>query len=104
MNGRKLKLDWNAFLLRCNQIWLQDTDDHLEEDLMKRKQNIAMLSKMIYRMLITPPFMVRKPTGIDFIQQQLQTQFRDHLKAKRRVRAKAAAAAVSATDASNATG
>ena len=67
-------MDWNLFLLRCNQIWLQDTGDNLEVDLIRRKQNIVTLSKEIYRMLITPPFVVRKPTGIHFIQQQLQSQ------------------------------
>jgi hypothetical protein len=84
VNGRKVRLDWNTFLLRCNQIWLQDTNDNLEEDLIRRKQNIATLAKEIYKMLVTPPFVVRKPTGIDFIQHQLQSQFRDHVKAKRR--------------------
>ena len=52
-------------------------------------------------MLITKPFVVSKPTGIDFIQQQLQTQFRDYLKAKRRARARVTAAdATNAADAS----
>ena len=52
-------------------------------------------------MLITKPFVVNKPTGIDFIQQQLQTQFRDYLKAKRRTRARGTAAdATNAADAS----
>ena len=101
MNGRKLKLDWNIFLLRCNKIWLQDTNDNLEDDLQKRKRYISSLSKEIYRMLITKPFVVNKPTGIDFIQQQLQTQFRDYLKAKRRTRARGTAAdATNAADAS----
>ena len=56
-------------------------------------------------MLITPPFVVRKPTGIDFIQQLLQPQFRDHLKEKRRaLTAAQAKVAAAATDASSVSG
>ena len=57
----------NPFSSGFQDVMDYDEVYDLEEDLMKRKQNIAMLSKMIYRMLITPPFMVRKPTGLDFI-------------------------------------
>ena len=71
----------------------KNTVDNLEEDLIQRKHNIATLSKEIYRMLMTPPFVVKKPTGIDFIQQQLQSQCRDHVKTLKRAQAKNAGVA-----------
>ena len=88
------------FILRCNQIFLQNINEDLENNLIRRKQHVASLAKEIYLMLITPPFVVKKPTGIDFIQQQLQSQFRDHMKALRRSAANKAPKAAAAAAAS----